>query len=409
MRTSDLTLQQIGTTLSPPTEETGVSTTLVFARLIDFIEYMDDDPYDLLFARNVRVSQGNTAVNRAIAETFVDHPEQFAYSSNGLTLLCERATLNPGIHELRLMNPRIVNGSQTLHSVREAYGSGASGLPSGAKRARVMVRIIAIPPLLGVDAPKKSAETKEIINRISIRSNQQNPIKAWNLRANDDFQMDLSRRFRLEKLFYERRDKEWRTRSSQLKSVGVSRGPSIKGLMAQMACYRWKDPQLGPALAKGNLGELFQGDGYDLIRRDTTPELAYQVHLVFENLDYCLRELKQKKHRSARRHIDLVVLSLVCRALGEQGAMWKKPEWTTQLRQQGIDWQEWATRWVVLTRMTADFVLDKYAKAVHRADRKGEELTLKNFVRRKEEIKEIVTGPMPKAFRRATSAVLPTQ
>ena len=86
-RTPDLTLHQIGTTLSPPMEETGVSTTLVFARLVDFVDYMDDDPYDLLFARNVRVSQGNTVVNRAISETFVDHPEQFAYSNNGLTLL----------------------------------------------------------------------------------------------------------------------------------------------------------------------------------------------------------------------------------------------------------------------------------------------------------------------------------
>ena len=63
--------------------------------MIDFIEYMDNDPYDLMFARNVRVSLGNTPVNRAIKETFIDHPEQFAYSNNGLTLLCERATHDP--------------------------------------------------------------------------------------------------------------------------------------------------------------------------------------------------------------------------------------------------------------------------------------------------------------------------
>ena len=81
-----------------------------FARLVDFVEYMENDPYDLLFARNVRVSQGNTTVNKAIAKTFVDHPEQFAYSSNGLTLLCEGATHNPGSQELRLVNPRVVNG-----------------------------------------------------------------------------------------------------------------------------------------------------------------------------------------------------------------------------------------------------------------------------------------------------------
>ena len=129
------------------------------------------------------------------------------------------------------------------------------------------MRIVSILPALGIDAPNQAAETKEIVNRISVRSNQQNPIKAWNLRANDDFQMDLSRRFRRENVFYERRDKECgKARSSQLKSVGVSRGPSIKALMAQAACYHWKSNKLGPALAKGSLGELFQGEGYDQLR-----------------------------------------------------------------------------------------------------------------------------------------------
>jgi hypothetical protein len=404
-RTPDLTLHQIGTTLSPPMEETGVSTTLVFARLVDFVDYMDDDPYDLLFARNVRVSQGNTVVNRAISETFVDHPEQFAYSNNGLTLLCERATHNHGSHELLLVNPRVVNGSQTLHSVRAAC---ASGSPHAARNARVMVRIVSILPALGTDAPNQAAETKEIVNRISVRSNQQNPIKAWNLRANDDFQMDLSRRFRRENVFYERRDKEWKTRSSQLKSVGVSRGPSIKALMAQAACYHWKSSKLGPALAKGSLGELFQGEGYDQLREATTPELAYQVHIVFQNIDESLRRLGQKKYRIARRHVDLLILSLVSRALSEQKAAWKKPELTVALMQQRSDWENWNGAWLTLTRMTADLVLGKYATAVHRAELKGNDLTLKNFVRRREEIGEILAAPLPKRLGQAVRKVLQT-
>jgi hypothetical protein len=45
-----------------------------------------------------------------------------------------------------------------------------------------------------MDAPAQAQQKKEVINRISIRSNQQNPIKAWNLRANDNFQMDIARR-----------------------------------------------------------------------------------------------------------------------------------------------------------------------------------------------------------------------
>jgi hypothetical protein len=80
--------------------------------------------------------------------------------------------------------------------------------------------------------------------------------------------------------FYERRDKEWRTRSSQLKNVGISRGPSIKELIAQLACYLWKEPKLGPALAKGNLGELLQGEGYDVIRERNAAGTRLPVNLV---------------------------------------------------------------------------------------------------------------------------------
>jgi hypothetical protein len=271
-----------------------------------------------------------------------------------------------------------------------------------------MVRIVSILPALGIDAPNQAAETKEIVNRISVRSNQQNPIKAWNLRANDDFQMDLSRRFRRENVFYERRDKEWKTRSSQLKSVGVSRGPSIKALMAQAACYHWKSSKLGPALAKGSLGELFQGEGYDQLREATTPELAYQVHIVFQNIDESLRRLGQKKYRIARRHVDLLILSLVSRALSEQKAAWKKPELTVALMQQRSDWENWNGAWLTLTRMTADLVLGKYATAVHRAELKGDDLTLKNFVRRREEIGEILAAPLPKRLGQAVRKVLQT-
>jgi hypothetical protein len=397
-RTPDLTLAQIGTTLSPPADEAGVATTLVFARLVDFIEYMNADPYDLLFARNVRVSQGQTAVNRAIAETFSEHPEQFAYSNNGLTILCERATHNHGTHELVLANPRVVNGSQTLHTVA-AIVSKAS---RDALKARVMVRIISIPPASGADAPAKAARTKDIINRISIRSNQQNPIKAWTLRANDNFQMELARRFRRSGYFYERRDREWRTRASQLRNVGIDKGPTLKTLMAQLACYLWKEPKLGPALAKGNLGELFQTEGYDTICEKITPELAYQIHLVHENVSASLRRLPGRTFSTARRHIDLVVFSLVCRSLTEAKAPWGQPSFTAHLETQWDEWRQWQDAWQSLTKTLAATTLAAFEKARHRAGAREEEPTLKNFVRRRDEVSSLLTARLPAALQQVT-------
>ncbi len=403
-RTESLTLQDIGATLSPPAAETGVSTSIVFARLVDFVEYMEDDPYGLLFARNVRVSLGKTSVNVQIRETFAEHPEQFAYSSNGLTVLCEKATHDPGTRELVLVNPRVVNGSQTLHAVQAACAGGVARLPTKAKQARAMVRIVCIPPAKGSEGVGQAAETKEIINRICIRSNQQNPIKPWNLRANDEWQMEIARRFRRAGLFYERRDKEWRSRASELRGVGIEGGPSIKALMAQAAAYHWNDPKLGPSVAKGNLGDLFQGDGYDVLRQKTPAELAFQVHEVFRNVQDCLLQ-GNKKYRVARRHIDLVVLSIVCRALSAERVGWERPEFTKSLVDQDEDWYRWAPAWARLTTAAADVVLANYARATKGLDN-AEELTLKNFVRRKDHIQKMVKAPLPVSVRKNCKALV---
>src|ERR1019366_6035879 len=114
------------------------ATSLVFARLIDFIEYMKDDPHELLFARNVRLDLARTEVNNEIAETFVQHPEEFAYSNNGITMLCEKHMHASGTAKLTVINPRVVNGAQTLHSVRRVAKKSSP--------ARVMVKIIEISP-----------------------------------------------------------------------------------------------------------------------------------------------------------------------------------------------------------------------------------------------------------------------
>ena len=58
-----------------------------------------------------------------------------------------------------------------------------------------MVRIIEVPPSTNHDLPQQVEQRKAVIHKISIRSNLQNPIKRWNLVANDDFQNDLSRYF----------------------------------------------------------------------------------------------------------------------------------------------------------------------------------------------------------------------
>jgi hypothetical protein len=97
-RTPPIMLQCAQAPLSPDKADTEVATSIVFARLVDFIQYMDGDPFDLLFNRNVRVaiSLARSTVNREIRETFKTAPREFAFSNNGITMLCEKQHWDPG-------------------------------------------------------------------------------------------------------------------------------------------------------------------------------------------------------------------------------------------------------------------------------------------------------------------------
>src|SRR5439155_10613911 len=156
----------------------------------------DGDPFDLLFNRNVRVaiSISRSTVNRAIRDTSNINPKEFAFSNNGITMLREKQHWDPGQKILTLKNPRVVNGSQTLHSIRD--------VPNPSPNARVMVRVIEIDPPRGDALEEKIQRRKEVIGKIAVRSNQQNPIKSWDLASNDDFQLELFRFFRNRGFFY---------------------------------------------------------------------------------------------------------------------------------------------------------------------------------------------------------------
>ena len=75
--TPPLTLTGISGVLATDPSETEVPISIVFARLTDFIRYMEADPFKLLFARNVRLRLRGSLVNKDIAKTFGETPKDF--------------------------------------------------------------------------------------------------------------------------------------------------------------------------------------------------------------------------------------------------------------------------------------------------------------------------------------------
>ncbi|MBI3798517.1 MAG: AIPR family protein [Deltaproteobacteria bacterium] len=392
--TEPLFLTGIQTVLTPATNESEVPTSIVFARLVDFITYMEADPFDLLFARNVRLWLGPTETNVDIQKTFRDAPTEFAYSNNGITILCKKHTHETGKQELRLENPRVVNGSQTLHSVRLVDNPSCL--------ARVMVRIIEVPPGGSHDLPIHLKKRKEIIHKISIRSNQQNPIKRWNLVANDDFQNELSRYFWDKRLYYERRQGEWKYRKLELTSVGIRRGPDIRWMTQLIAAYHYDRKKLGPATARGRLNELFDEEAYSLIR-NTPPPLAYQLYLLGEITDRALRRLAGKKQyiRNVKGYVDLTAFACLCRILREGGVHLGKEDVNLALETE-YDTDEKV--WEVTVKAIVDHVLENFksasASAVHKD---GAPISVANYFKTTSLVGELMTRPIPHKLRSITA------
>jgi len=401
-RTPAISLNGIHAVLSPDKADTEVATSIVFARLIDFIHYMENDPFDLLFNRNVRVaiSISRSKVNRAIRDTFQTNPKEFAFSNNGITMLCERQHYDPGQKVLTLENPRVVNGSQTLHSIRD--------VPNPSSNARVMVRVIEIEPPYGDALDRKITRRKQVINKIAVRSNQQNPIKSWDLASNDDFQLELFRFFRNKGFFYERRDREWTQRSRELRSVGIRYGTSIKWQTQLIASFHWSKPRLGAAVAK-NVADLFEGELYESIR-ETSTELVFQIFLLDVALWESRSELAKDKVyvRNLKSYEYFALVSLVVRALTEIGAKWGDSDLTERLHGQ---WKEYYpthfNRWRSLTKLCIDHILRAFKKeSSGYSKQEGEELTYANYFKNQGYVSRMLKVGLPGEVKRCARVAL---
>lgn len=146
-----------------------------------------------LFAPNLRVFMGNTAVNDDITETALRDPERFWYFNNGITALCESIEKLPYGGSIRdfgvfkCTGLSIVNGAQTVGSMHRAYIES----PASAERSRISIRLISLK-----DCPP------EVGDQITRYTNTQNGIGKKDFAALDSKQMELQRELRIDGISY---------------------------------------------------------------------------------------------------------------------------------------------------------------------------------------------------------------
>lgn len=128
-----------------------------------------------LFSQNVRLSLGNTKVNKSLTASVRDQSEHtnFPLYHNGITVLCGSITQETETI-LGIKGYMVVNGAQSLTSLLNARAAISQDL-------RILVKVVE----LGDDAA--------LSEKITTNSNNQNAIKARDLKSNNPIQERLKK------------------------------------------------------------------------------------------------------------------------------------------------------------------------------------------------------------------------
>ncbi len=175
LRQSDLKLKAV----APPTQ-TMIGDSRLAVALIpasELVTKLPDIDNLILFDLNVRLSEGGTRVNRELADTIKDPNEHsfFPAFHNGITVLTHGLKVRGS--QINLHHVTVVNGCQSLLALRQQRASLT-------KQLQILVKFVEVP------------EQSGLIELITYRSNNQNPVDIRDQRSTDIIQRDLQRAVR---------------------------------------------------------------------------------------------------------------------------------------------------------------------------------------------------------------------
>ena len=130
-----------------------------------------------LFERNVRLSLGNTKINKSLSGSIRDKSEHrnFPLYHNGITILCQKIYLDDE-EKLGMKDYVVVNGAQSLTSLFKTKNSITDDL-------RVLVKVVEV------------QGDHALADKIATYSNNQNAIKPRDMRSNHAIQQRLKKEF----------------------------------------------------------------------------------------------------------------------------------------------------------------------------------------------------------------------
>lgn len=134
-----------------------------------------------LFRKNVRQSLGaNNKVNRSLRATInSEKVNDFFFYHNGITAICDSASVDLDKKELTVRGLSVVNGCQSLSTI---YSTSERVRTPEAKDACILFRFYEIP-------------NRPFADRISVNTNSQSAVKPRDLRSNDKVMVGIKKAF----------------------------------------------------------------------------------------------------------------------------------------------------------------------------------------------------------------------
>lgn len=268
---------------------------LCLLRFSEFRKLIIDDAGDMIdsvFNDNIRAFQGDNLVNSAMSQSLKDESlNLFTAMNNGITVIAkDMRTTGTNIH---LVDYQIVNGCQTSYVLHKNIGL------SNIDDLQLVVKLIA------------SAD-KKIRDKIIVGNNSQTEVRREQLvsllEAQKYIEDYYSSQNKFEKLYYERRSKQFKNSGTQVPQDKVITIPfQIKAFVSMIMSEPHKVSGY-----YGSIVEQFDKNGRKVFAPDTKPEFYYTSALACYKMTECFSVgILDRKYKKMKFHM-LLAFRLMC-------------------------------------------------------------------------------------------------
>lgn len=231
------------------------------AAMTDYSEMKNYIILEDAFEDNVRIYlRQRSKINRNIKKTALSEENyRFFYFNNGITITCDKFSYPKSQHSpiIELQNIQIVNGSQTIHALYEAFIDDSSKFED----IEILCRIY-------------ETSNSVLSKSIAEYTNSQNPVKSRDVRSIDIIQQKLEQEFLAKGLYYERKRGQYSDKSKELRLDAEKVGQVLMSFYKEM-----------PSEAKNRKKFIF-GERYDEIFTDEiTSDKVLLPYKLFQKIE----------------------------------------------------------------------------------------------------------------------------